>query len=295
MRHSHGRWTAPLAVFTTDAKCPHGYSVCPCLLGKPAPEPVAAKAAEVPENWQPIKGAWLSMAQHVSGAAVGLCDRRKTWAWWTAQDVADLNVCLTLKATRAEAMAAALGFEIVNTYGDGFSYLRHDAGGHIQTLRTTAEAAALAACAYDAEQRKAPAVEPVRKAETFAVGDLVRVISTQHAEELLTLGAVHRVTRIDPDYRDEPVITVTGVHSCLAKLFERVSPDEVPPGWVRDLDNDERIADRYTYGPLIIRLNKGAAHWRVYSGARQYNADTLHEACRLARGLERVEQLWEIP
>lgn len=144
-----------------------------------------------------------------------------------------------------------------------------------------------------------------RKGGPFAVGELVRrtVDNSEFAHTRMYAGAVHVVA---PDEAwDEPSsFRLRGVSGeWTYSYFTRVAADELPPGWV--LSSMDPRVERYVHGRAVVHnapamKYKGqyAADWAAYVPNQHSDPagfrNTMHEAMRLARGLARVEQLWDV-
>lgn len=161
----------PNAHFGTicDGKCSKcNYAQCSCAVAKPGdkiarlgnlvqekpehqPAVAGAPADDLPEGWRDVNEhyGYVACFEHTATQMlVWQVDGSERWRFTTATRGGcneDMSV-----ATRAEAMASALGYEI-GSDGDGHYW---QTTGHGEFAFGTAEAAALAALKYDAEQRR---------------------------------------------------------------------------------------------------------------------------------------------
>lgn len=146
-----------------DGACEHGYHdchVCKVPGAKAAAEPPKAEDV-LPEGWYtPYENKHIHAP---SRAAVMFNDCRGDWGWW-APDEGYRNPDEN-RATRAEAMAAALGFTVEpHAEIDGFYWAHKSPPNGIQASRggfASPEEAACHALAFDADQRR-KAAPPAR-------------------------------------------------------------------------------------------------------------------------------------
>lgn len=137
----------------------------------------------------------------------------------------------------------------------------------------------------------------------FAVGDLVRCYRLMKGggpeysydpgfeTAGCTVGKVYRVTEVPTDttihFRDDR----GHVANWTTARFERVPADELPPGW-RLLPGGTHY--EYEDRQRAWKLDAGGYTYNTHSlGVRGETVTSLHDAMRLARGLDRVEQLWD--
>lgn len=223
------KWLDYVGASEEDGACNGcGLHICNCERA-PKAEPAADA---LPEGWrhEPTDG-YAEGYKHVSGADV--FRRIGGNRGWMVSGCPGSEF-----ATRAEAMAAALGFTIDGDAQHGYCYLRDDfPRDHEQTVMANAESAALAALAFDADQRRKQAPE-----------------------------------------RD---------------------PNELPPGWRRAasveypqsferVDDDAHVFYAPTLGGWLVHRNADG----TWPDACQGAIATIHEAMRIARGLNTIEELW---
>jgi hypothetical protein len=160
-------------------------------------------------------------------------------------------------------------------------------------------------CACALATRKDAKAAPVQEAKTasdapFAVGDLVRLVDVADGDYKKWHNRVGVVRDADV-HAMRPLIEVrlgTETISAYASRFVRVAPDELPPGFVARTAYGAPYYDNEAACASVqpSRLADGGWQWFSIAHPTCIAKDvvrTMHEAMRLARGLERVEQLWE--
>lgn len=164
-------------LFVTPAMAPAHPSGCQCeacvVARRPRDEGTRAASEALPGGWTAPVRPYDNYA-HVTGAQAWTVpdERQERGAhhWWWAPNAVDPG---KRADTRAEAMAAALGFAIGAEHGNQFHWCRPDTRDFCCAEKTTsfatAELAALNALRFDAEQRRT-ASEPVHAAEELPPG-----------------------------------------------------------------------------------------------------------------------------